>query len=646
MNDEAIRRLARLAGIAVDWVDAAQRPRQVSPESLRRILSELGFPCASSGDVSESTERLKRSPSRQALLTATVGQALPFADAGAAGRAELVLEDGGRRTLALGSSAGRAVLPPLQVAGYHQLRYGDRELAIAVAPPRCFTVSDLAPGRRLWGLGVQIYSLRRRGDLGIGDTTALQALAESAGRKGVDALALSPMHSLFPSDPERYAPYSPSSRLFLNPLLADPAAALGGERVDSQAGAAPGTEQTLIDWPAAARAKYGLLRRLFDDFAARDLANRTPLASRFDDFVRDRGASLQAHAQFEAQQDQAAAPVEYFLFLQWITETALAAAQTAAKAAGMRIGLIGDLAVGVDRAGSEVGTRPGDFLGGLSLGAPPDRFNPAGQDWGLTSFSPQALRDNGFAPFIATLRANLRHAGGVRIDHAMGLMRLWLVPHGTSPAEGAYLAYPVTDLVRLLALESHRHRAVVIGEDLGTVPPEFRRRCRAAGIAGMDVLWFQREDGRYLPSHDWRRDAVAMTTTHDLPTVAGWWQGADLELRRRLGMADEQEIAGRSVDRAGLWRAFAQEGVATGPAPRAQRTEPVVDAAIAFVARSPAPLAVVPIEDMTGTIDQPNLPGTTSQHPNWRRRFTATADKVLDDPAASRRAGMLRTARS
>jgi 4-alpha-glucanotransferase len=276
----------------------------------------------------------------------------------------------------------------------------------------------------------------------------------------------------------------------------------------------------------------------------------------------------------------------------------------------------------------------------LSLGAPPDAFNSKGQDWGLTSFSPLALGANGFSPFIATLRAGMRHTGGLRIDHVMGLMRLWLIPQGAPPSEGAYLAYPFDDLVRLLALESHRHRAVVIGEDLGTVPSGFRRRCRAAGLAGMEVLWFQRKGARFLPGGAWRDDAVAMTTTHDLPTVAGWWRGADLDTRRGLDLAHDDDVAARKSDRKALWRRLA-----SGAEPEPEETTPVVDAAIDFVARTPAPLALIPLEDLTGTVEQPNLPGTIDQHPNWRRRFSLPADELLKEEGAARRLRILKTAR-
>ncbi len=612
MNDEAILEQAHRAGLAIDWTDANGRPQRVSVASLKRILDALGA----------SGPRQLRP-----LVTATIGQPIGI---DADGPAELVLEDGSRQSLTLHQS-----IPPIGTPGYHTLRHADRETTIAVAPPRCLTIDDIAPGQKLWGLAVQLYSLKRPHDGGIGDTTALAMLARDAASQGADALALSPTHSLFPDDPNRFGPYSPSSRLFLNPLLIDPVTMLGEHRVEAETE----PEQPLIDWPSAARRKYALLRRLYDDFAT----SHSSRAPAFEAFLRDGGPTLAGHIGFEARHG---GDPRYYGFLQWLSDGAFAAAQKAAKDAGMRIGLISDLAIGLDCGGAQVGANPDQFLAGLSIGAPPDMFNPLGQDWGLTSFSPRALLDGGFAPFIATLRANMRHAGGVRIDHAMGLMRLWLVPHGAPSSEGAYLSYPVDDLLRLLALESHRNRAIVIGEDLGTMPPSFRDRCRDAGIAGMDVLWFQRGWDRFLSPHEWRADAVGMTTTHDLPTVAGWWRGADLELRRGIGTVEESEIAQRPAERGALWRAFTEAGVAHGHQPSDDTTDPVVDAAIGFVAHAPGPLAIVPLEDIMGVAEQPNLPGTIDQHPNWRRRFHQPADEMLRQPAAEKRLRLLKERRS
>ncbi len=568
--------------------------------------------------------------------------------------AELVLEDGSVRSVTIRGGKA-ATLPAIGKAGYHRLRFADREITLAVAPARCVTLEEMGAGRRMWGVAAQVYGLRRTGDGGIGDAGAVRDLAQAAARHGADAVALSPVHSLFAADPARHGPYSPSSRLFLNPLYGDPSIVFGAERLASHAAVAD-EQAPLIDWTAAGAAKFARLRRLFDDFTARDLAAGTSLAIDFERFVQAGGDALHEHALFEAlhaerpgnwvdwpagwRQGDAAA-VRYHLFLQWIAARSFAAAQTAARAAGMRIGLISDLAIGMDRAGSHAWARQSDLLLGLSIGAPPDGFNPRGQDWGLTGFSPRALLARGFEPFLATLRAALAQAGGVRIDHIMGLMRLWLVPRGAPASEGAYLAYPLEDLLRLLALESHRHGAVVIGEDLGTVPPGFRARLRRAGIAGMDVMWFERTRLAYRKPTRWRRDAVAMTTTHDLPTVAGWWSGEDIRTRRTLGLGAAGEEEERKRDRGRLWRAFTAAGIAQGAPPAVDRPDAAVDAALGYVAQSPAPLMLAPLEDLLGLEAQPNLPGTIDEHPNWCRRLVPAAKSLFDAPQVEARARII-----
>jgi 4-alpha-glucanotransferase len=673
-----IRAIALEAGIATDWVDAGGQSQNVSLASQQRLLAALELPCSTAAERTRSRGTLRhRREVRELppLITATVGTAIHLHGlAGSAeAQAEIVFENGTVQPTTLGAIGRDGVVPPIGQPGYHRLRLADREIALAVAPQRCVTMADIAPGERLWGLAAQIYALRRPGDGGIGDATAVRELAESAARHGSDAIALSPVHSLFAAAPAHHGPYSPSSRLFLNALLADPATVFGEARV-----AACGIESEarhaleaapLVDWPVAGHAKYVRLRCLFESFAAHDKSGRTALAIDFERFVQEGGQRLREHALFEAlhhkwadgepsvpnwtdwpaewrdpsssaianfrQTEQAA--IEYHMFLQWLAARSFADAQGGARQAGMRIGLISDLAIGMDRGGSHAWARQSDLLMGLDIGAPPDSFNARGQDWGLAAFSPNALVDTGFEPFLATVRAAMRHAGGLRIDHVMGLMRLWMIPHGAEPSEGAYLAYPFDDLLRLVALESHRHGAVVIGEDLGTVPPELRARLSAAGIAGMDVLWFQRDGQDFLPPAAWRSDAVAMTTTHDLPTVAGWWSGADLAVRREIGAGRDGDEDERTRDRASLWQAFVAQGVEEGEAPPPAGTAAAVDAALKFVARTPAPLALVPVEDILGLVDQPNVPGTIDEHPNWRRRLMTPAANLFDDDVVEAR---------
>ena len=673
--DDAVRELARDAGIADEWIDAAGKPQRVSVETLRSILTALALPCASPTDIAESRARLSEQAGHaRTFFTGTVGTTIRLPDP-TDEVAELMLESGGALPVRLREQDGAALLPAVNTPGYHRLRLRDLEIALAVAPPRCITFDDVAPGERMYGLGVQLYSLQREGCCGFGDAAALRELVASAAHEGCDAIALSPTHSLFAGDSAHYGPYSPSNRLFLNTLYADPATVFGRAHIAKLSAEDAESSGDLINWPKAASAKYALLRRLWDDFAANELRAGEGLAQDFVKFVHEGGERLREHALFEAlhahwlaQPDAkwswrdwpagwrapagpdaanfaAANPheIQFHMFAQWLAGRSFAAVQQDARAQGMRIGLISDVAVGMNPGGSHAWSRAQDLLPGLSVGAPPDLLGPRGQDWGLTAFSPQGLLAAGFEPFIATLRAAMRAAGGVRIDHAMGLKRLWLVPRGASPSEGAYLSYPLDDLLRLIALESHRHRAIVIGEDLGTVEPEFRKRMEEAGIAGMDVLWFQRDGMAFMKPAQWRRNAVAMTSTHDLPTVAGWWSGVDIETRAKLGLADENREAKERVrDRKALWRSFRKGGITTKNEPLPSQPESAVDVAITFTTRSPSPLALIPMEDVLGLAEQPNLPGTIDEHPNWRRRLDKPSAELFDSPQVRARLEALR----
>lgn len=686
MSEQSLLELARCAGLSVQWQDYRGRQHEVAPETLRSVLQALELPCADAAQCADSLARLQHEQSTEQLppmLTARAEQPVDVTSHEiAAGQAlRLTLESGESLDCTAEARDGRLLLPPVAQHGYHRLQLGQREIVLAVAPRRAFGVGDLEPDRRRWGLAAQLYSLRRCGDGGIGDFAALAELARSAARRGADALAISPVHALFSADLSRFSPYAPSSRLFLNPIYADASGVLPAESL-AQLAAGLGLDDELrrlealplIDWPAAARCRLALLRavfeRLWPELSATPAVH--PLAREFQRFRKQGGALLEDHARFEAlhaeqvpqgrwhwrqwpqgYRDPRSRSVSAFagrhpgevgfhVFLQWLAQRGLAAAQAAARDAGMAVGLIADLAVGTDSGGSHAWSRPHDLLAGLSVGAPPDPLATQGQVWGLTALSPRALRLQGYAPFLDTLRAALRHAGGVRIDHVLGLQRLWLVPEGASSNDGAYLRYPLQDLLRLVALESVRHRAVIVGEDLGTVPEGFRDTLADAGIMGMRVLWFERDHGLFVDPSRWPAGDLATTSTHDLPTVAGWWSERDLGWRERLGLfADEQERAGehaaRAADRRTLWDAFAYAGVAAGELPAPAEPAAAVSAAIRFVARTPAPLALVPLEDLAGLDEQPNLPGTIEQHPNWRRRLPAAAESLLSAPEAAAR---------
>jgi len=652
-RDTALAALATAAGIATAWEDAAGQPHEVSPDTLRALLAVLDLPAGSVAQIRESHDRLAREP------------------------------------------VAPSQVPPLA----------------APVPDRCFSLADATGAGdprhgdpRLWGIAAQLYGLRRHdgagyaagrhgaghGDLGCGDTTALASLARAAAAQGAACIGVSPVHALFDADPLSYSPYSPSSRLFLNTMIIDADAIAGADetarsldRLGLGAEARRVAAEPLIDWPAVARVKQAVMHDLLARHGARIEADPD-----YRGVIAAGGDALADHARFEAIdahmrathgadghtphgwrgwpeafRDPRSPAVAAFArdhqgavaraqMLQWQASRGLGAAHQAARDAGMAVGLIADLAIGVDGSGAQAWSHQDQMLIGATIGAPPDLFNPLGQNWGLAAFSPRALAASGHAAYIQMLRAALRHAGGIRIDHILGLMRLWLIPEGAAPAEGAYLRYPLQDLLHATVLESRRHNAVVIGEDLGTVPAGFRDMLGAHGILGTRVLWFERDaGGDFLPPDRWERPVVATATTHDLPTTAGWWAGADIDWRERLGLFGPGETAEslrelRALDRSRLWSALGAAGSVDGiaPAPHAS-ADPVIDGTLNFLGQTPTPLVLAPLEDLAGLGDQPNLPGTIAEHPNWRRRMPAPVPDLLETPAARRRLSMLRAGR-
>ncbi|WP_334187779.1 4-alpha-glucanotransferase [Noviherbaspirillum sp.] len=701
----AILDLAKAAGLAHEWTNAFGKPMRVGEDALRVILDKLGFPCATDDQCRDSETRLLAMAAGgdlPPLVTGTVGHAVrfPLHQRFAGKPFRIALEEGGHIDGRLPDDLGSgAVLPAIDRHGYHRLTLDGAglETTLAIAPPRCFGIADAVAGAshagqtadpRLWGLGVQLYSLRRNGDGGIGDFTGLVSFVRSAAGHGAAAVAISPVHAMFSADVNRFSPYGPSSRLFLNALHIDPEAVLGPDAVasalvllgDDGGGRRAGMEiEPLIDWPLAASSKLALLRCLYERFCNESGSD----AHRdFEAFRRQGGGALRDHAIFEALHAsrlalgesgywkdwpdklrdprspavaefaaQQAYEVGFHEFLQWQAARGLGGAQRAAREAGMPIGLIADLAVGADNSGSQAWSRQAEIINGLSVGAPPDVLNTNGQSWGLGAFSPHAMKARGFGAYIEMLRSTFAYAGGARIDHVLGLSRLWLVPDGASPQDGAYLQYPVQDLLRLIALESWRHRAIVIGEDLGTVPEGFDTQLAQAGLLGIRVLMFQREADRFLSPPEWPRSAIATTTTHDLPTVAGWWQERDIDWRKELdllpkGQSESEVRRERADERAMLLRALNAAGCATGEPEAHGDSAAPLDAAVAFVSSTPAPLAILPIEDALGLPEQPNLPGTTDGHPNWRRRLRQPVDMLLDDPSVAARLAVMNRTRS
>ncbi len=663
MSDAELVGLAEAAGVAPRWKDAFGRMQEVAPDTLRAVLRALEVPADTEAQIRDSRTRLAEQAAAASglppLITSASGQELRLPVK--VGRFRITLEDGGIIEGEARREGEWSILPAIDIPGYHELELADTTITLAVAPWHCLRPHELTGRARSWGLAVQLYALRRAGDGGIGDFAALRDFVGAAARHGAQAVAISPVHAQFSADPDRFSPYAPSSRVMLNVLHAAlPADAADAERARLEA-------LPLVDWPAASRHRLAALRRLYDQGHDRAALER---------FRAERGEVLESHARFEAlhahlfgedsgrwnwrnwpdaYRDPAnravaafaeahAAEVGFHAWLQYRADQGLAEAQQAARASGMKIGLISDLAVGTDAGGSHVWSRQDETLIGLTVGAPPDLLAPGGQNWGLATFSSRGLRLRGYGAFLEMIRAALRHAGGVRIDHVMGLNRLWVIPEGGTAADGAYLAFPEHDLLRLVALESHRHRAIVLGEDLGTVPEGFSDRLRDGGVMGLRVLWFERDQQqRFKPPATWTREATAMTSTHDLATVAGWWQARDLDLRAGIGqMRDEaEERAEREADRGAIWQAFRDSGAAEGDPPPVDAPARAVDAAVAHVGRAACELMLLPVEDALGLTEQPNLPGTLHEHPNWRRRLGAPAASVLDEPACAARLAAL-----
>jgi len=597
---------------------------------------------------------------------------------------ELPVDGAGERSLRLPSA-------PLGY-GVLALRCGDREdrASLVIAPSRCYLPEDLADEHFAWGLMAQVYALRSPRNWGIGDFTDLARLAEGAGRRGARVIGVNPLHALFAAEPRHISPYSPSSRLFLNTLYIDATAVPDfADCAASQAHAAlsethhgieAARRAALVDHAALATLKQTAFAQLYSGFRARHLGPSpngalTARGEAFRAFQRDGGAALRRFAVFEALHEFNLAAgrgfawrqwdiglrdplspevqafvatrserIEYFEYLQWEADRQLAAAARAGRDAGLSLGLYRDLAVGVDPNGADAWADQELLVTGATIGAPPDPLNLKGQDWGLAPVNPLVLRRGGYASFIASLRANMRHAGALRFDHAMALRRLYWVPQGAKPTEGAYVSYPFADLVRVLALESHRCRCAVIGEDLGTVPEGFREQMRAADILSCRVLLFEREpDGGFAPPERYPELAAASVGTHDLATLRGFWVGRDLEWRRRLDLyaTPEQrtaEAAERAADRRRLIDALRRAGVLPcaekGPVDDSSESElllAISEGVHRFLGRSAARLVLVRLEDVLGETEQSNLPGTRDEHPNWRRKLSLAIDEMLRD---------------
>jgi 4-alpha-glucanotransferase len=606
---------------------------------------------------------------------------------------ELRAEDGRseRASGRIDSPEGRARLripipgAPLQ-PGYHSLRVaierGGRRCEAGqtriVTPTRCATVEDRIGERSAFGLWANLYSTRSSRAWGAGDLGDLRTLLEFAAREGAAFVGVNPLHALWNRGPH-VSPYAPISRLFRSILYLDIAAVpeldscpAARERIASP-GFAQGLEQlrsaTHLDYERVVQTKREVLELLHRSFATQHRDAATPRGRAYRSYLEQGGRALRDFATFVALADHLghgaqergwrgwppryrnpdSAAVEGFrqehsesvalhCWVQFELDRQLGETAEAARAGGMPIGIYSDLAIGSSSGGSDAWAFPGLFAKGANVGAPPDAFSKAGQDWGFPPIDPLRLRNRSYDYWIRMLRAAFAHAGALRIDHIMGLFRLYWIPAGEAATEGAYVRYPARDLLGILALESQRSGALVIGEDLGTVPRGLAARLARWGILSSRVLYFEQRGGSFRPSKRYSRRALVTANTHDLAPLAGFLSGRDLRLRRQVGqIASDGELEARQLERsrdcAALRRRLAIEGLlpsAATPLP----PDRFATAVTGFLCRTPAPLVGLSLDDLVGEAEPVNLPGVAAdRHRSWTRRMRVSLDQLPSNPA-------------
>ena len=706
MDTVLIEKLARLRGIGDAYHDYRGELQHFSVHTKAGILRAMG--CAVEDDAAmaaqilelESGPRTRFVPALHAFRgpSAALDINVPARLFGAVLCWTVDLEDGSRRSGTFSSAdcpevwrgevegawitRRRFDLPLELPPGLHELEIklgsGNEERCLLISsPPQCFEPASIVAGRRLWGVAVQLYTLRSEQNWGIGDFADLQAVIRWVAPHGAAFIGLNPLHAMSPAEPARASPYSASSRHFLNVLyISVPAVPEFSECAEAQrrlerADVAAQLERLraspLVDYTGVAQIKFEILELMHRDFHERHLTALSERGRRFRDFVAAGGPALSRHARFDALDRHfqrtrggpagwfswpeefrdvngaaaerfaadSALDVEFFAYLQWLAHEQLLAAQALASQLGMPIGLYGDYAVGANPSGSETWVDRASYSLGAEIGAPPDPLAHRGQGWGIPPQDPALMLSQRLQGFIRLIRSNMLYYGALRLDHVMSLFRLWWVPGGFSPRDGAYVHYPVEQLLTILTLESARASCLVVGEDLGVVPDEMRRAMPEFGLYHYKVLLFEQQDGRFRAPQEYVRRALATVTTHDMPTLRSFWGGEDIELRRSLRLYPsediEREVAqGRSRDREALAAALREQGLL--PSPDFDAGHPFTpELALAlhlYLARSAAILAAVQMEDLLGMEEPVNIPGTHNEYPNWQRKMSQTIEVV------------------
>jgi len=692
-----------MANIADSYISAWGDDASVEDETIRRLLASLGYDTSSDENLLKSAEKKhKKDVLGPVQVVRDTDQPIEVElNLGVSAREsefswKLETEQGETLEGYLQSQIvrdERAENGPLVFQlpnlpwGYHKLivnrkrRKTPYEMTLIVTPSSCYKQDELNSGKKLWGPSVQLYTLRTQHNWGIGDFGDLKQLVAEIASRGGDFVGLNPIHSLFPANPEGASPYSPSSRRWLNILYIDvssvPEFVLSVEaqqKVGSsefQQRLNKVREEHWVNYTEVSSLKMSVLPLLFDEFKSRHLDKMTDRAKAFLDFVENGGDSLLHQAAFDALHatlhnedssvwgwpvfpekyrhfnntavktfiEENQDIVQLYLYLQWIADGQINEAQALAEEKGMAVGLYRDLAVGVADSGSETWADEGILVQDASIGAPPDILGPLGQNWGLPPLNPQALQATGYDAYIKLLRANMKHCGALRIDHVLGLLRLWWIPKGEGATNGAYIYYPVEDMLAILALESHRYQCSVIGEDLGTVPDEIVDILADAGVHSYKVFFFETaEDGGFYSPKHYAEQSMSALCTHDMPTLRGFWHCDDLKTGKDLGLyPDEEQLQTLFNDRlkskqeilnSVAWHGYLPDSIGRD-ATVVPMDKHLSEAFQLHLASGSSALLSVQLEDWLEMDNPVNIPGTVDEYPNWRRKLNLNLDDIF-----------------
>ncbi|WP_288789182.1 4-alpha-glucanotransferase [uncultured Enterobacter sp.] len=677
MESKRLDSAAQAAGISLSYINAHGKPQSIGADTKRRLL-----------DAMHKTDAKASGMPVPNVKVFTAGKKMPLTVEGRGEFSWLLTTEEGHQHKGHATGGKTFNLPAKLPEGYHSLTLTQNDsrfhCRVIVAPKRCYEPQALLEGKKLWGACVQLYTLRSDSNWGIGDFGDLKNMLVSVGERGGAFIGLNPIHALYPANPESASPYSPSSRRWLNVIYID-VNALDDFKNSKEAQAwwkLDTTQQMLkqardaewVDYATVTALKIAALRLAWKGFAKRD----DEQMAAFRQFVMQEGESLYWQAAFDAlhayqvQEDEMrwgwpvwpeayqsvdtpevkafckthADEVDFYLWLQWLAYSQFAACWQVSQGYNMPIGLYRDLAVGVAEGGAETWCDRELYCLKASVGAPPDILGPLGQNWGLPPMAPHVMAARAYEPFIDLLRANMQNCGALRIDHVMSVLRLWWIPYGETADHGAYVQYPVDDLLSILALESQRHQCMVIGEDLGTVPVEIVSKLRDSGVYSYKVLYFENDHEKtFRAPKAYPEQSMAVATTHDLPTLRGYWESGDLTLGKTLGLYPDEEVLrglyqDRELAKQGLLDALHKHGCLpkrAGHKASLMSMTPTLNRGLQrYIADSNSALLGLQPEDWIDMAEPVNVPGTSYQYKNWRRKLSTTLEKMFKDDGVNR----------